>query len=367
MGTHGGCAPRKCRCAPSPVDPARLRLYVHSPAKEARVLQVAIVMLHLLSSPTVAPLAPGAVQVETATPPALLLMPMPQPSRQTRRHARLLQDEATGEGRGEFYLSMANWGMVGGIATLRSFAHLSPRKTNSALIAPVAIGAALAFVVDAHKPRLRAGILAGVDIGLLLGLADGLAISQLVHGNIDTRRARTGAWMWGGMTIAGLGGGLLAHAFEGTRGDVSLVGSGALWGGVAGLLLPQVVAPGSGWATGVLTGSLVGTALGAGLAALTDVSRAHMLFVDLGALAGLGVASTALLPGGEHGRRFNSAVLLAGEILGIGCATVLTRQLDIPLQGLPVAMQLSPTALSLASSVADLPNLVPGLQLSGRF
>jgi hypothetical protein len=234
------------------------------------------------------------------------------------------------EGRGRLALWSSLYGIWLGIATDVMF---DVNGTRSAIIAPmvgmgVSLGASLLITADHPVTTGQAWtIITGLDYasvnGALWGAGFGLSAKGVVGAAVGTSAVATTAAVW------------VAAAERPKAGDIELVRSSLLWGTTAGLLGILAVGPSNvsaqtAWKGGALAMDL-GLLAGVGLASRLDLSRNRVLIIDAGAigggLVGFGLAWLAG-NGASGGGRALAAGSLGGLVLGIGVAAIATRNLD---------------------------------------
>jgi hypothetical protein len=232
------------------------------------------------------------------------------------------------EGRGRLVLWSSLYGIWLGIAVDIMF---DINGNRSVILPPlIGLGAGLGLSLAAtNNHQLTVGeawtIITGLDYGTINGAlwAGGLDFSS--KGVVGTAVATSVA-----ATSIGV---LVADAKSPSAGDIELVRSGLLWGTVGGLLATFVIAPdaSSTNALKAVAASMdLGFLAGVGLASSFDVSRNRMLIIDAGALSGglFGLGIAWLAAGSNGNARGLAGAGLAGMLAGIGVAAWATRNLD---------------------------------------
>jgi hypothetical protein len=193
-------------------------------------------------------------------------------------------------------------------------------------------------LVDGNSP-LPHGMPHAISAGMYVGLGESILLVTYQH----SRSHRTGAkrWapedvstvLWGGATLGGLAGGVLAAGVPTTPGRASFTASAAIWGGLisgftAGAVVPEggrrtetsLLTAGIGYNVGVLGGLLS--------AASVAPSTTRVRLIDLSGAAGalvLGGGYAALAGGGEP--RAAMALTGGGAAAGLVAGWLATRSM----------------------------------------
>jgi hypothetical protein len=236
------------------------------------------------------------------------------------------------EGRGRLALWSSLYGIWLGVATDVLF---DVNGTRTAIVAPMvgmglSLGASLLITADHPVTTGQAWtIITGLDYasvnGALWGAGLGLSAKGVVGAALGTSAAATVTATW------------VAASQRPKAGDIELVRSSLLWGTTAGLLGiaslgPSSVSAQTAWKGGALAMDL-GLLAGVGLASQVDLSRNRVLIIDAGAIGGglVGFGMTWLIVGGVNANgRAVAGGALGGLLLGIGVAALATRHLDTP-------------------------------------
>jgi hypothetical protein len=197
-----------------------------------------------------------------------------------------------------------------------------------------------------HFGRFRYGVPQSAASGLLIGLEEGMAWTMWNQGRVTFAEewetsTIAGLW-WAGATAGALAGGVLGSVYGTTPGRASLMGSGALWGGlIAGLSSAALTSrdgtqDDNGWLAAALALN-VGALGGAYLGAEVSPSIARVRFIDLGGLAGaltLGGLYWAL-GGRDTEERAVMTAVATGSAAGLATAWYFTRNMapDHPRNG----------------------------------
>jgi hypothetical protein len=240
-------------------------------------------------------------------------------------------DATEHEGRGRVVFWSSLYGIWLGIATDVLF-HVSG---NRAVILPPLIGMGAGLGLSLQLTRdtpLTAGqawtIITGVDYGSVNG--------ALWAGAFDaSSKAVVGTAVVSGFaaTAAGLA---VADAASPSAGDIELVRSGLLWGGVAGYLGVAALSPsdhldGSTAALGAAVAMDAGFLATLALTRKLELSKSRVLILDAGALGGgltgLGIAWLSVGDAGQSRRTLTGAALL-GLGAGIAIAALGTQDMD---------------------------------------
>jgi len=232
------------------------------------------------------------------------------------------------EGRGRLVLWSSLYGIWLGIAVDIMFEINGDR---SVILPPLlGLGAGLGLSLAATSNyKLSVGeawtIITGLDYGTVNGAlwAGGLDFSD--KGIVGTAVATSIA-----ATSVGV---LVANTYSPSAGDIEVVRSGLLWGGVGGLLLTFVVSPdaSSHSAFKAIAASMdLGFVVGVGVANTFDLSRNRVLIIDAGALTGglVGLGSAWLALGTNNSGRGLAGAALTGMLSGIAIAAYATHDLD---------------------------------------
>src|SRR5262249_35092362 len=138
---------------------------------------------------------------------------------------------------------------------------------------------------------------------------------------------------WGASTAAGLLFGAAAQTGKLTRGDVAVIHSGAIWGGVLGFAARSFTLrydPRVQPEEMEMYGALIGTTIGVGTAALFDITRRQMFFADVGGAIGFGASYATLLASNAEPTITAGAITSGAVIGGMAIAAVLTHFFDKP-------------------------------------
>ena len=232
------------------------------------------------------------------------------------------------EGRGRLVVWSSLYGIWLGIAIDIMFDIDGDR----AVIVPplLGLGAGLGLSLAATSDyQLSVGeawtIITGLDYGTINGAlwAGGLDFTN--KGIVGTAVATSIA-----ATSVGV---LVANTYSPTAGDIEVVRSGILWGGIGGLLLTFVVSPDAESQSAlkaVAAAMDAGFIAGVGIANTFDLSRNRVLIIDADALTGgvIGLRTAWLALGIDNSGRGLAGASLAGMLGGIAIAAYASRDLD---------------------------------------
>lgn len=242
--------------------------------------------------------------------------------------AKLKPVSGGNEGRGRLVLWSSLYGIWLGIAVDVMFEIDGDR----AVILPplLGLGAGLGLSLAATSNyQLTVGeawtIITGLDYGTINGALWAGGLDFTSKGVVGTAVATSVA-----ATSVGV---LVANAKSPSAGDIEVVRSGLLWGTIGGLLATFVIAPdaSSTSALKAVAASMdLGFLAGVGLASSFDLSRNRVLIIDAGALAGglFGLGIAWLAAGSNGNARGLAGAGLGGMLAGIGVAAWATRDLD---------------------------------------
>lgn len=214
-----------------------------------------------------------------------------------------------------------------------------PDSALTATLPFIGITAAPVFalaIIDGASP-LPHGMPHAISAGMYVGLGESFLLVTYQHSRAHRTDAKRWAAedvstvLWGGATLGGLAGGVLAAGVPTTPGRASYTASAAIWGGVlagftAGAVIPEggrrtedsILTAGIGYNVGVLGGILS--------AAQVAPSTTRVRLIDLSGLSGalvLGGGYAALAHGGEP--RVAMALTAGGASTGLVVGWLATR------------------------------------------
>jgi hypothetical protein len=264
--------------------------------------------------------------VGTATPPRLSELP----------------DERTDDEIVQYYLSSVPYGIA-----LGAYASALANATSpAAVVFPVLGGVALtagAMAYADHRHTRPFGEPQAIVSGGLVGLQLAIPLAVLAGSNSSTENL---ALFLGSVTTAGAAGYFANRAWGTTPGEMSFVGSTALWGNVLGLLGSSAAgAHGDDLAIVSIASVATGTALGAVFARDLAPSIAHVRYIDFGALAGgIALGGAYLGLSGSSGNGKAGATITGLGVLGGGAlAAYMTRDMKRDEPRRATAFQWAPT------------------------
>ncbi len=240
-------------------------------------------------------------------------------------------DSGAHDGRGRLVLWSSLYGIWLGVATDVMFRIDNGRQIVLAPLIGMAAGLVLSLQLTSNEPVTTGQawtIITGFDYGTINGALWAAAFDASSKGVVGT--ALTSGFA---ATAAGLA---VADATHPSAGDIELVRSALLWGGLAGFLSVAAFSPGPDLsgphaALGSAIAMDAGFVLGIGLARRLELSRNRVLVLDAGALAGgltgLAVAWMASSDNGPSRRAWTGATL-GGLAAGIVLAAIATRDMD---------------------------------------
>jgi hypothetical protein len=253
-----------------------------------------------------------------------------------------LPDERTDDEIVSYYLSSVPYGIFAGVY----LANLSGANSAAGFVFPIlgAVGVTAGAMAYADSVKTRAfgepqAIVSGAGIGLQLGIPL-VALLDMESGTSVT------GLLLGTTTVGGAAGWLANRAFGTTPGEMSFVGSAALWSNVLGALTGVMTgATGNDYAGISLASVAIGTTVGGLYARDVAPSIAHVRYIDFGALAGgLALGGSYLALAGSGSNEHAAAAITAAGVLGGGAlATHLTRGMAREESRRATAIQWSPT------------------------
>ena len=253
-----------------------------------------------------------------------------------------LPDERTDDEIVQYYLGSVPYGIA-----LGAYVSMVANATSpAAVVFPVLGGVALTAGAMAYADHLHTrpfGEPQAIVSSGLIGLQLASPLAVLAGSNSATENL---AIFLGSVTTAGAAGYFANRAWGTTPGEMSFVGSTALWGNVLGLLGSSVAgANGDDLAVVSLASVATGTALGAVFARDLAPSIAHVRYIDFGALAGgIALGGAYLGLSGSSGNGKAGATIAGIGVLGGGAlAAYLTRDMRRDEARRATAFQWAPT------------------------
>ncbi|HSZ81579.1 MAG TPA: hypothetical protein VLA14_04820 [Polyangia bacterium] len=250
-------------------------------------------------------------------------VPLAPPSPVAHRNER--------DGRGTLVSASTLYGIWVGIATDVMFKIDGSRSVIVPPLLGMAAGLGLSLAITSAHPIDNAqswSIITGLEYGSLDGAfwAGGLGLSQKT---VVSTALATGL-------VAGAVGLVVGDERDPEQGDVEVVRSGLLWGTVGGMLgMAALSSSGSSLTTfyrGAGIAMDLGFLAGLGVAASSEVSRNRVLIIDAGTLGGLvaggGVTWLATTSPNEVSGRALAAGALAGMTIGMLTTIYLSRHMD---------------------------------------
>jgi hypothetical protein len=234
-------------------------------------------------------------------------------------------------GRGTLVSASTLYGIWVGIAADVMFKIDGPRSAIVPPLLGMAAGLGLSLATTSEHTIDNAqswSIITGLEYGSLNGAfwAGGLGLSRKT---VVSTALATGL-------VAGAVGLVIGDKLDPEQGDVEVVRSGLLWGTVAGMLGMATLSSSGGSSTTFYRGTGVamdlGFLAGLGVAASSEVSRNRVLIIDAGTLGGL-VAGGGLTwlattsPNNVSGRAL-AAGALGGMTIGMLATIYLSRHMD---------------------------------------
>jgi hypothetical protein len=257
-----------------------------------------------------------------------------------------LPDERTDDEIVSYYLTSVPYGIFLGIYA----ADLAGADSAAGVVFPIlgAVGLTAGAMAYADSVKTRAfGEPQAVVSGAGIGLQAGIPLVALVD---PSESSTVTGMLLATTTMGGAAGWLANRAYGTTPGEMSFVGSAALWSNVLGALTGVVTgAKGDDYAGISLASIAVGTTVGALYARDVAPSIAHVRYIDFGALAGgLAIGGSYLALAGSSGNEHAAAAITAAGVLGGGAlATYLTRGMAREESRRATAIQWSPTVAPL--------------------
>jgi hypothetical protein len=248
--------------------------------------------------------------------------------------AARFRDKRTVDELALLYTTAVIYGIGSGVTLSLHTAPASPAGYILPIIGLAAASSAAVYQLD-RKP-LRYGGAQAITSGLFLGLEEGLTWvmwqQSKYHGGDEYSGKTVSTLLWGASTAGAVLGGVVGQVHGITPGRASLIGSGALWSGLAvGLAV--------GDATNDSTVGLFAAGLALNLGAVGafvmgetfEPSIGRVRFIDLGGLSGalvFGGLYTAAFAGNNSDGRGLWGVTAAGMVAGLGTAWVLTSSMS---------------------------------------
>ena len=253
-----------------------------------------------------------------------------------------LPDERTDDEIVQYYLLSVPYGLgLGAYASM-----LAKADSPAGIVFPVLAGIGLAAGAMAyadHGNTRPYGEPQAIVSGALVGMQ--LALPLLHYADSSSAKENIG-YLLGAVTLGGAAGLGANHAWGTTPGEMSFVGSSALWANVLGALGAAAGrASGDTYAAVSLASVAAGTAVGAIYARELSPSIAHVRYLDFGALAG-GIALGGLYFGltGSSGNAEVGAIVAGVGVIGGGIATaIFTKGMRRDEPRRATAFQWSPT------------------------
>lgn len=250
---------------------------------------------------------------------------------------------------------LAFWSTVGGVflgANLCVIADCGDERTTAAVYTG-AVAGSLAVSLVASRRGVEAGEASLYNSAQTWGSWNGLGLNDDFAQDSEQAAVALGA------QGTGLAAGVAlwnTKAWQPTQGDVALTNTFFIWstvltvfGGIAAdseLTLRRVVIAGD-----------LGLVFGAVASRTVKMSRGRTLLIDVGGV--LGILGGGLVAVGSDNERTAGGALFVGTALGLGLATVATRDWDLPD---PPKLTLSPAPLRTPSG-----NTALGVQAGFRF
>jgi hypothetical protein len=257
-----------------------------------------------------------------------------------------LPDERTDDEIVSYYLTSVPYGIFAGVY----LSDLAGASSAAGVVFPIlgAVGLTAGAMAYADAVKTRAfGEPQAIVSGAGIGLQAGIPLVALL--DVDNGTSVTGLLL-ATTTIGGAAGWLANRAYGTTPGEMSFVGSAALWSNVLGALGGVMTsARGNDYAGISLASVAVGTTVGALYARDVAPSIAHVRYIDFGALAGgLALGGSYLALAGSSSNEHAAAAITAAGVLGGGAlATYLTRGMAREESRRATAIQWSPTVAPL--------------------
>lgn len=237
-----------------------------------------------------------------------------------------LPDERTDDEIVSYYLTSVPYGIaLGAYVSLLADSH-SPAGFVFPVLGAVGLAAGGMAYAD-HKETRPYGQPQAIVSGLLIGLQVGIPLNALS----DTTSGKESLGiLLGSATVGGIGGYMASQRFATTPGEMSFVGSSALWANVLGVLGGAVAkASDKDFAPISLAMVAAGTTVGAIYARDFGPSIARVRYLDFGAVVGgLALGGTYLGLAASSGNGQTAAAVTAVGVIGGGAlAAYLTRDM----------------------------------------
>ncbi|MEC7242470.1 MAG: hypothetical protein VXW32_14640 [Myxococcota bacterium] len=216
-------------------------------------------------------------------------------------------------------------GIVGVLLPGGTFQPGEPAVPVTMAMAGLGLGVGGAYLLDRHYDMDRGHAMA-IFTGEWAGLMNGYLASAIAK-----PRDYRGHWryMLGGTLVGGTAGAAAGHYLDLSSGDMALINTGGLWGGVVGLTSLYYLEANDDAASYIRFAGAVnaGMAIAAGLTRRWSPSRKQMAVINMSAVAGAALGVGTAFMGVEYGSwNYESypAVVLTSGVIGAAVGGYLT-------------------------------------------